>query len=178
MGLLHGRMRSADKDQVMEEFRQGKIQILVATTVVEVGMDVPNAGIMIIENADRFGLAQLHQLRGRVGRGNEQAYCFLLSQTLSPASMERLQTFTSTNDGFEIAKKDLELRGPGDFFGTRQHGVSSEELMGMASNMALLGDAQQAAKYAVAHEKEEEFSRLVFRAREIWQKNMIRPKNL
>jgi ATP-dependent DNA helicase RecG len=123
VGLLHGRMRSEGKEAVMESFRRGEIQVLVATTVIEVGVDVPNATMMVIEHADRFGLAQLHQLRGRIGRGSEKSYCILVTpKELVGDSRERLETMARTSDGFEIAEVDLKLRGPGEFFGTRQHG--------------------------------------------------------
>ena len=123
VGLMHGGMRAVDKDVVMSDFVTGTIQILVSTTVVEVGVDNPNASLMIIENADRFGLAQLHQLRGRIGRGAHRSVCILKSEKKEGLAMKRLTTLCKTSDGFEIARKDLELRGPGDFFGTRQHGI-------------------------------------------------------
>jgi ATP-dependent DNA helicase RecG len=124
LGLLHGRMRSHEKEEVMEAFRGGKVQILVSTTVIEVGMDVPNATVMVVEHAERFGLAQLHQLRGRIGRGGEKSTCILIApKTATGEAAERLQTMVATNDGFAIAEADLKLRGPGEFFGTRQHGA-------------------------------------------------------
>ncbi len=123
VGLLHGRLKNEEKDSVMERFRSGEIQILVATTVVEVGVDVPNATVMVIEHADRFGLAQLHQLRGRIGRGKEKSYCVLVApRTIKGDAKERIETMVATSNGFEIAERDLKLRGPGEFFGTRQHG--------------------------------------------------------
>jgi ATP-dependent DNA helicase RecG len=123
MGLLHGRLKNEEKDAVMEQFRAGKIQILVATTVVEVGVDVSNATLMVIEHADRFGLAQLHQLRGRIGRGREKSYCVLVApRSIKGDARERIETMVATSNGFEIAEHDLKLRGPGEFFGTRQHG--------------------------------------------------------
>ncbi len=122
-GLLHGRMRSDEKEQVMEQLRRGELQILVSTTVIEVGVDVPNATVMVIEHAERFGLAQLHQLRGRIGRGREKSFCVLVAPTNpSEDAQQRLETMVATTDGFVIAEKDLQLRGPGEFFGTRQHG--------------------------------------------------------
>jgi ATP-dependent DNA helicase RecG len=124
VGLLHGRMRSEEKEEVMERFRRGDLQLLVSTTVIEVGVDVPNATAMVIEHADRFGLAQLHQLRGRIGRGGEKSACILIApQSVSDEARQRLQTMVATNDGFVIAEADLKLRGPGEFFGTRQHGA-------------------------------------------------------
>ncbi|HEV2298481.1 MAG TPA: ATP-dependent DNA helicase RecG [Candidatus Acidoferrales bacterium] len=123
VGLLHGRMPSQDKDEVMERFRRGELQILVATTVVEVGVDVPNATVMVIEHADRFGLAQLHQLRGRIGRGSAKSHCILIApKNVTGEARERLEILVSTSDGFQIAEQDLKLRGPGEFFGTKQHG--------------------------------------------------------
>jgi ATP-dependent DNA helicase RecG len=123
LGLLHGRMSAADKDAVLQSFREGALHILVATTVIEVGIDIPNASVMVIEGADRFGLAQLHQLRGRVGRGADQSYCLLLSDDPSEVAMERLQLMADNSDGFALAEADLRLRGPGDYFGTRQSGL-------------------------------------------------------
>jgi ATP-dependent DNA helicase RecG len=123
VGLLHGRLKNDEKDAVMERFRAGEIQILVATTVVEVGVDVPNATVMVVEHADRFGLAQLHQLRGRIGRGKEKSHCVLVApKSIKGDAKERIETMVSTSNGFEIAERDLKLRGPGEFFGTRQHG--------------------------------------------------------
>jgi ATP-dependent DNA helicase RecG len=123
VGLLHGRLKNEEKDSVMEQFRRGELQILVATTVIEVGVDVPNASVMVIEHADRFGLAQLHQLRGRIGRGSEKSYCILVApKTITGDARERIETMVATSNGFEIAERDLKQRGPGEFFGTRQHG--------------------------------------------------------
>jgi len=123
LGLLHGAMKSADKDQIMRRYRDQELDILVATSVIEVGIDVPNASVMVIEDADRFGLSQLHQLRGRVGRGQHQSFCYVLSADASLHAQERLEVFQSTDDGFRLAEEDLRLRGPGDFFGVRQSGV-------------------------------------------------------
>ena len=123
LGLLHGSMKAAEKDQVMRHFRDGELDILVATSVIEVGIDVPNATVMVIEDADRFGLSQLHQFRGRVGRGKYQSYCYVLSSDASIQAQERLEVFQSTDDGFRLAEADLKLRGAGDFFGVRQSGV-------------------------------------------------------
>jgi ATP-dependent DNA helicase RecG len=123
VGLLHGRLKNDDKDAVMERFRRGELNILVATTVIEVGVDVPNATVMVIEHAERFGLAQLHQLRGRIGRGKEKSYCILIApKTITGEAKERIETMVATSNGFEIAERDLKQRGPGEFFGTRQHG--------------------------------------------------------
>ncbi|HOP94614.1 MAG: ATP-dependent DNA helicase RecG [Dictyoglomaceae bacterium] len=138
MGLIHGLIPKEERDQVMEKFREGNIKILVATTVIEVGVDVPNASIMVIEDAERFGLAQLHQLRGRVGRGSIQSYCFLIANLRSKEIRERLEILVETNDGFKIANKDLEIRGPGEFFGTKQHGIFDVKLVDFTRDMRLL----------------------------------------
>ena len=134
----------------MAAFAKGDIQVLVATTVVEVGVDVPNASLMIIENADRFGLSQLHQLRGRVGRGKHQSYCVLVTSTRNPESMQRLRVLSSTTDGFRIAEEDLKLRGPGDFFGSRQHGLPQLKIADLVGDTRLLSQAQQAARELLA----------------------------
>ena len=130
----------------MAAFAVGEIQVLVATTVVEVGVDVPNAALIIVENAERFGLSQLHQLRGRVGRGTHRSYCVLMTATRSTDAMTRLKTLASTNDGFQISQEDLKLRGPGDFFGQRQHGLPQLALADLAGDMRLLQEAQQSAQ--------------------------------
>ena len=146
IGLLHGRMKADGKERVMRAFAAGELQILVSTTVVEVGMDVANAGVMIVEHAERFGLSQLHQLRGRVGRGTSQSYCFLLYQApLSDDARERLKAITDTNDGFEIAERDLRLRGPGDFFGTRQAGIPTFRMIDLVRDRDMLDLAQREA---------------------------------
>ena len=123
VGFLHGRMKPAEKNKIMEEFSENKIQILVSTTVIEVGVNVPNATVMMVENAERFGLAQLHQLRGRVGRGEHQSYCIFMQGGTKKEIKERLQILVESNDGFFIAGEDLRLRGPGDLFGIRQSGI-------------------------------------------------------
>ena len=130
----------------MAAFSGGDIDILVSTTVVEVGVDVPNASLMVIENAERFGLSQLHQLRGRVGRGQWQSYCVLVTANRSSETLERLRYFTKTTDGFKIAEKDLELRGPGDFFGQRQHGLPTLQAADLAGDTRVLKEAQDAAE--------------------------------
>jgi len=124
ISMVHGKMKPGEKDRAMQKFKEGETQIMVATTVIEVGVDVPNAAVMVIESAERFGLSQLHQLRGRVGRGAEQSYCVLMSSyKLSNESRKRLETMVRTNDGFEIAEMDMKLRGPGDLEGTQQSGM-------------------------------------------------------
>jgi len=146
VGLLHGRLKADAKDRVMKAFAGGELDILVATTVVEVGVDVPNASVMIVEHAERFGLSQLHQLRGRVGRSTHQSYCFLLYQPpLSDEARERLRAMTETTDGFDIAERDLNLRGPGDFFGTRQAGVPTFRMIDLIRDRQLLDVAQREA---------------------------------
>jgi ATP-dependent DNA helicase RecG len=144
LGLLHGRMSSRDKDQVMRQFRDGELDLLVSTAVVEVGIDVANATVMLIEGADRFGLAQLHQFRGRVGRGQHKSYCLLLSDSPSEMAWERLLALERVHDGFQLAEVDLELRGPGDFFGTRQSGLPGLRIAQL-SDRALLDLARQEA---------------------------------
>ena len=139
ISIVHGKMPVKDKEFEMQRFIKGETQIMVATTVIEVGVDVPNASVMIIENAERFGLSQLHQLRGRVGRGADQSYCILMSgNKLGPDSKLRLDTMVRTNDGFEIAEVDLQLRGPGDIAGTQQSGVLDLKLADLSKDQALL----------------------------------------
>lgn len=154
--LLHGRMAAAKKGDAITRFREGKLDVLVSTTVVEVGVDVPNATSMVIENADRFGLAQLHQLRGRVGRGSAQSFCFLLSGSMGDTAKERLSIMNKTNDGFIIAQKDLELRGPGEFLGTRQHGEDVAQAARLAQNMDVLLEAQRAANELITQCEQKE----------------------
>ncbi|MCM2338411.1 MAG: ATP-dependent DNA helicase RecG, partial [Lysobacter sp.] len=151
VGLVHGRMRAADKQATMLAFKQGEIDLLVATTVIEVGVDVPNASLMIIENAERLGLAQLHQLRGRVGRGSAVSSCVLLYQApLSQLARQRLETMRETNDGFVIAEKDLELRGPGEILGTRQTGLAAFRVADLARDADLLPRVQQLGERLLA----------------------------
>ncbi|MFH1061818.1 MAG: ATP-dependent DNA helicase RecG [Candidatus Omnitrophota bacterium] len=145
VGLLHGRMKDQEKKEVMELFKQGKLDILVATTVIEVGIDVPNASIILIEHAERFGLSQLHQLRGRVGRGTKQAYCVLLSEAKSEDAVKRLSAMTKTTDGFKIAEYDLLIRGPGEFFGTKQHGMPELKLANIITDTEQLRLARKEA---------------------------------
>ena len=145
VALLHGRMSAREKDEIMEAFVAGTVHVLVATTVIEVGVNVPNANMMVIENAERFGLSQLHQLRGRVGRSNVKSYCVLLSSARSEATRERLEVMCRTNDGFEIAREDLRIRGPGEFFGERQSGVPGLRIAELGTDMQMLAAAHDAA---------------------------------
>jgi ATP-dependent DNA helicase RecG len=144
LGLLHGRMPAVEKDKIMRRFRSGELDILVSTPVVEVGIDVPNATVMLVESADRFGLSQLHQFRGRVGRGQEQSYCMFLAENPSEVGRERLDLIEKIQDGFQLAEEDLKLRGPGEFFGTRQSGLPDLR-MAKLSDMALLELARSEA---------------------------------
>ena len=144
LGLLHGRLKAAEKEEVMRRFREGELDILVATPVVEVGIDVPNATVMLIEGADRFGLAQLHQFRGRVGRGDQRSYCLLVADSPSEEGRERLALLERTQDGFALAEEDLRLRGPGEFFGTRQSGLPDLK-MARLSDIELLELARREA---------------------------------
>ncbi len=146
IGELHGKLPAREKEQIMEDFAQGKLDILVSTTVVEVGMDVPNAAVMMIENAERYGLSQLHQLRGRVGRGKAASTCILVTDAQNQEALARMKIMCSTNNGFQIADEDLKLRGPGDFFGSRQHGLPELKIADMLSDTETLGETQRVAK--------------------------------
>jgi ATP-dependent DNA helicase RecG len=140
---LYGKMKQKEKDDIMERFKNGEIDILVSTTVIEVGVNVPNANIMVIQNAERFGLAQLHQLRGRVGRGEYQSYCILKYQGSSDLIKQRMNVIEKTNDGFVISEKDLELRGSGEFFGTRQHGMPEFKIANLFEDIDVLKVVQK-----------------------------------
>ena len=153
VGLMHGRLHSTEKEEVMRSFSEGNVQVLVSTTVVEVGVNVPNATFMVIYDAERFGLAQLHQLRGRVGRGNEQSYCILLADPKSEEGKERMMSMTETNDGFRLAEKDLELRGPGDFFGRKQSGMPEFKMADLVHDYRALDTARQDAEKYIASEE-------------------------
>jgi len=173
VGLLHGRLDPDAKERIMREFQRGEIQILVATTVIEVGVDVPNATVMVIEHADRFGLAQLHQLRGRIGRGAAKSYCVLMhGARVSPEGERRLDAMVRTNDGFQIAELDLELRGPGDFFGTKQAGIPSFRVANLIRDRQLLEAAKREAAFVVAGPNagisEEEIARALKAMRARW----------
>ena len=152
VAAVHGRMKPREKDAVMAAFSRGETDILVSTTVVEVGVNVPNATVMVVEDADRFGLSQLHQLRGRVGRGEHKSYCILVSDNKNEETKERLKVMTKTTDGFKIAEEDLRLRGPGDFFGERQHGLPAMKVADLSCDMALLREAQSAAEELLRHD--------------------------
>ena len=154
VACIHGKMKAKEKNDVMSTFVAGDIDILVSTTVIEVGVDVPNAALMIVENADRFGLSQLHQLRGRVVRGEHKSYCVLVSDSDNEATQARLRIMTKTNDGFKISEEDLKLRGPGDFFGSRQHGLPAMHVADLCSDMNVLQTAQQAAQELLASDPE------------------------
>ena len=151
VGKMHGKMKDEEKNAIMDRFKRGELQILVSTTVIEVGVDVPNASVMVIENANRFGLAQLHQLRGRVGRGAKQSYCLLVTgYKLSDTSRKRLEIMTDSTDGFEIAEEDLKLRGPGDLEGTQQSGIVFDlKLANVIRDSDLLEEAREAATQVV-----------------------------
>lgn len=142
-------MKGSEKEAVMDAFAQHALDILVSTTVIEVGVDVPNANLMVIENADRFGLSQLHQLRGRVGRGARKSYCVLFTSSRNADTLRRLKALTATNDGFRIAEEDLKLRGPGDFFGSRQHGLPLFKVASLQLDLQTLSQAQSAAEAAL-----------------------------
>jgi ATP-dependent DNA helicase RecG len=167
IGLLHGKMKPAEKEEVMHLFVRGETQVLVATTVVEVGVDVPNASVMVVEHAERFGLSQLHQLRGRVGRGAEQSYCVLLvSDRQTTVAQQRLGIMEETSDGFRIAEKDLEIRGPGEVMGTRQSGVPTFRVGNLVRDLRILEDARREAEhYLTTRRHTRETSRLIAHVR-------------
>jgi ATP-dependent DNA helicase RecG len=147
IGLVHGRLKSSEKQSIMQQFSEGLLHVLVATTVIEVGVDVPNASLMIIENPERLGLAQLHQLRGRVGRGSTASHCVLMYHApLSPTAQARLSVLRESNDGFVIAQRDLEIRGPGELLGTKQTGLANFRIADLTRDAALLPAAQHAAQ--------------------------------
>ena len=175
VGLLHGQMKSAEKDEVMRRFVSHELDILVATTVIEVGVDVPNATLIVIEDADRFGLSQLHQLRGRVGRGRDKSYCVMFTSNKKPETLERLRALCGTNDGFRIAEKDLALRGPGDFFGSRQSGLPSFKVADLQMDLRTLQQAQEAT-LALNSEKvltDPEYAPLLDRIRTLFDRNAL-----
>lgn len=174
IGLLHGKMKSKEKEVVMDNFKKNIINILVSTTVIEVGVNIPNSNIMVIFNAERFGLAQLHQLRGRVGRGEYQSYCILINESMNPVSRERMRILQQSSDGFIISEKDLELRGPGEFFGTRQHGLPELKVANLIQDMDILKIAQKDAQEIIHKDPSlisNENSRLKSRINEMFNKN-------
>jgi ATP-dependent DNA helicase RecG len=170
VGLLHGRLATDEKEAVMESFQRGETKILVSTTVIEVGVDVPNATVMVIEQAERFGLAQLHQLRGRVGRGAHQSYCVLVTGKLGDAGRERIRTMVDTSDGFKIAEMDLKLRGPGEFFGTKQSGLPALRIANLIRDHEILEIARGEAQQFVQHAPPEELRQVVAHIRKHWQR--------
>jgi len=171
VGLLHGKMPPDDKEAAMERFQRGETKILVSTTVIEVGVDVPNATVMVIEQAERFGLAQLHQLRGRVGRGAEQSYCILVTEKMNPTANERIRTLVESCDGFHIAEMDMKLRGPGEFFGTRQSGLPALHIGNILRDADILEIARNEAAAFVAHPPQEsDLRRAIEFIRDHWQR--------
>ncbi|HWR53235.1 MAG TPA: ATP-dependent DNA helicase RecG, partial [Bryobacteraceae bacterium] len=170
VGLMHGRLPAAEKESVMERFKNGEIQILVSTTVIEVGIDVANATVMIIEQAERFGLSQLHQLRGRVGRGADQSYCVLITGKLNDTGRERIRAMVDSSDGFKIAEMDLKLRGPGEFFGTKQSGLPVFRMASLVRDQEILEIARGEAEQLISRPPEDpELSRAVAYLRTHWQ---------
>jgi ATP-dependent DNA helicase RecG len=171
VGLLHGRLGSAEKEAAMDAFKNGRTKILVSTTVIEVGVDVPNATVMLIEQAERFGLAQLHQLRGRVGRGGSQSTCLLITEKLGDAAKERIRTLVDSQDGFAIAEMDLKLRGPGEFFGTKQSGLPALKIANILRDPDILSAARHEAKVFVEHPPApEEYAKAVEYIKGHWQR--------
>ena len=171
VGLMHGRLTADDKDDVMQRFREGRVKILVSTTVIEVGMDVPNATVMVIEQAERFGLAQLHQLRGRVGRGAAQSYCLLVTEKMNDTARARIRTLVESTDGFYISEMDLKLRGPGEFFGTKQSGLPSLRVANILRDGEILEIARREEVDFVAHPPDQEdLRRAVTYIRDHWQR--------
>ncbi|MBQ3225975.1 MAG: ATP-dependent DNA helicase RecG, partial [Clostridia bacterium] len=175
VAFLHGKMKAAEKDEIMRQFAEKGIDILVATSVIEVGVNVPNATVMVVENAERFGLSQLHQLRGRVGRGKDKSYCILFNQSQQDYAKERMEVMRRTNDGFIIAEKDLELRGPGEFFGTRQHGLPPLKIANLYSDTDVLAQTTAAARALLVDDpllKKPENSKILEKIQQIFQKNI------
>lgn len=168
-GMIHGKMKSQEKDDIMKKFEKNEVQILFATTVIEVGINVPNASIIVIEHAERFGLAQLHQLRGRVGRGAYQSYCFLVSDSKSDLTGERLGIMCQTNDGFVIADKDLEIRGPGEVFGLKQHGLPEFKIADLLKNKHILEVAQEVAKKMIIEDDPKKYPLLMSRIEKMFE---------
>jgi ATP-dependent DNA helicase RecG len=159
IGMLHGRLKPKEKASIMEDFKNGKTKILISTAVVEVGVDVPNATVMMIEGSDRFGLAQLHQFRGRVGRAEHQSYCFLFTDSVAKTTNARLKALVDSTDGFALAEKDLQIRGPGEFFGTRQSGLP-DLAMASLKDVELIEETQEAVKYFLKESDIEKYPKL------------------
>jgi ATP-dependent DNA helicase RecG len=170
VGLLHGKMSADDKEAAMQKFQAGRTKILVSTTVIEVGVDVPNASVMVVEQAERFGLAQIHQLRGRVGRGPHQSYCILVTQHMNDIARERIRTLLESNDGFYIAEMDMKLRGPGEFFGTRQSGIPGLRLADLVRDTDVLEMARAEAQRLIESRDSEELRAIVHYIQEHWQR--------
>jgi len=171
VGLMHGRLGGEEKESVMQRFKEGAIKIMVSTTVIEVGVDVPNATVMVIEQAERFGLAQMHQLRGRVGRGAAQSYCILVTEKLNETARERIRTLVESTDGFYISEMDLKLRGPGEFFGTKQSGLPSLRVANILRDGEILEVARrEAVDFIAKPPSEEELRRAVGYIRDHWQR--------
>jgi ATP-dependent DNA helicase RecG len=171
IGLLHGRLGSGEKEAAMEAFKSGRTKILVSTTVIEVGVDVPNATVMLVEQAERFGLSQLHQLRGRVGRGAERSYCMLITEKMNDTAKERIRTLVDSQDGFAIAEMDLKLRGPGEFFGTKQSGLPSLRIANILRDPDILTAARHEARAFVDHPPSpEDFAKAVAYIKNHWQR--------
>ena len=175
VGLIHGRMRAEEKQEVMERFRSNETNILVSTTVIEVGIDIPNASLILIEHAERFGLAQLHQLRGRIGRSHHRSYCLLIANPTNPDAVRRMKAMTRTTDGFEIAEEDLAIRGPGEFFGTRQAGMPDLKVANLVKDAKLLEIAREEAFQVAADDPalvKPEHQMLKQILREKWRANL------
>lgn len=177
IGVLHGRLKPQEKNAIMEAFEKNEFQVLVSTTVVEVGVNVPNATVMMVENAERFGLAQLHQLRGRVGRGKDQSYCIFVSSSDKKETMERLDILKDSNDGFFIANEDLKLRGPGDLLGIRQSGSMEFKIGDIFSDASTLTDAAEAVSSLLQNDAQlvkEEHAELARFLSEYMERNLNR----
>jgi ATP-dependent DNA helicase RecG len=171
VGLMHGRLSGDEKEAAMQRFKEGQTQVLVSTTVIEVGVDVPNATVMLIEQAERFGLAQLHQLRGRVGRGAAQSYCILVTEKMNDTARERIRTLVESTDGFYISEMDLKLRGPGEFFGTKQSGLPSLRVANILRDPEILEAARREAVDFVEHPPaREDLDRATAYIRDHWQR--------
>jgi ATP-dependent DNA helicase RecG len=171
VGLLHGKLTPDEKESAMDRFQRGETKILVSTTVIEVGVDVPNATVMVVEQAERFGLSQLHQLRGRVGRGAEQSYCILVTEKMNQTAQERIRTLVDSSDGFYIAEIDMKLRGPGEFFGTRQSGVPALQIGSIIRDGDILEIARNEARGFIERPPDEgDLRRAVAHIRDHWQR--------